>query len=52
MLNETNHIVTAHKYTHIYEMYVQVYCEELEVQYLCAFMSVTSPGQITFTHKH
>lgn len=36
MLNETNHIVTAHKYTRIYEMYVQVYCEELEVQYLCA----------------
>lgn len=30
MLNETNHIVTAHKYKHIYEMYVQVYYEELE----------------------
>jgi len=44
--------VTAHKYKHTYEMYVQVYCKELETQYLWAFMSVTPPRQITFTHKH
>jgi len=52
MLNESNHTVTAHKYKHTYEMYVQVYCKESETQYLWAFMSVTPPRQITFTHKH
>lgn len=53
MLNETTHIVTAHQYRRIHEVYiVWVYCEELEIQYLCAFTSVIPPRQGTFAHKY
>lgn len=55
MPNETSQIAAAHKYTHIYEMYVQIHCEELEMQYLCEFFFFFwhfHHPDIKFTYEH
>lgn len=52
MPNETSQRAAAHKCMYIYEMYIQVHCEELEMQCLCVFLAFLPPKQIKSTHEH